>query len=69
MHGVNLDLLRATVAHHPDGRPKDPHAHHTAAHLDALRAARAEGRQSRGRRIFALIRKLVRRQAKPSLCP
>jgi hypothetical protein len=39
MHGVNLDLLR-TGPHHPDGQPKDPHAHHRAAHLADLRAAR-----------------------------
>ena len=40
MHGVNLDLLRATAAHHSDGRPKDPHAHHRAEHLTVLRNAR-----------------------------
>lgn len=70
MHGVNLDLLRATAAHHPDGRPKDPYAHHKAAHLGALHAARAENRQSRVRRIVALIGKMAGRPAKaPSLCP
>lgn len=69
MHGVNLDLLRASVAHHPDGRPKDPHAHHRAAHLGALQAARAERRQSHVSRIVALIRKMVGRPAKtPALC-
>lgn len=40
MHGVNLDLLRACTRHHPDGQPKDPHAHHRAEHLADLRAAR-----------------------------
>ena len=30
MHSVNLDLLHATATHHPDGRPKDPHAQHRA---------------------------------------
>jgi hypothetical protein len=40
MHGINLDLLRATAAHHPDGRPKDPHARHRAEHLEVLRSAR-----------------------------
>jgi hypothetical protein len=40
MHGVNLDLLRAAAAHHPDGRPKDAQAHHKAAHRARLRAAR-----------------------------
>ena len=33
MHGVNLDLLRSLSTHRPDGRPKDPHAHHRAEHL------------------------------------
>lgn len=45
MHGVNLDLLR-TLPHHPDGRPKDPHAHHRADHLAALREERAAARRS-----------------------
>jgi hypothetical protein len=40
MHGVNIDLLRASVRHHPDGRPKDPHAHHRAEHLAEQRAMR-----------------------------
>ena len=40
MHGVNLDLLRAVAAHHPDGQPKDPHAHHRMVHLTELRATR-----------------------------
>lgn len=39
MHGVNLDLLH-TLPHHPDGRPKDPHGHHRADHLENLRNAR-----------------------------
>lgn len=69
MYGVNLDLLRATAAHHPDGRPKDPHAHHRAAHLDALKAARAARWQCRVGRAVALFRKMVRRRGKPSLCP
>jgi|GEM_PF-1442435 len=41
MYGVNLDLLRATARHHPDGRPKDPHAHHRAEHLAVLRSTRS----------------------------
>ena len=45
MHGVNLDLLRASVCHHPDGRPKDPHAHHRAEHLAEQREARRVGRR------------------------
>jgi hypothetical protein len=39
MHVVNLDLLRALSAYHPDGSPKDPHARH-GAELRALDAAR-----------------------------
>lgn len=39
MHGVNLDLLRCTP-HHPDGRPKDPHAHHRIALARRLHQAR-----------------------------
>jgi hypothetical protein len=42
MHSVNLDLLRAVSTHHPDGRAKDPHAHHRAEHLANLCAARRE---------------------------
>lgn len=69
MHGVNLDLLRATAAHHPDGRPKDPYAHHKAEHQSALEAARVERGHSRVSRVVALFRKMVRRRGKPSLCP
>lgn len=39
MHGVNLDLLRCTP-HHPDGRPKDPHAHHRIALAEGLHQSR-----------------------------
>ncbi|MCU0828073.1 MAG: hypothetical protein MUE52_11855 [Tabrizicola sp.] len=39
MHGVNLDLLK-TTAYRADGTPRDPHAHHRAAHLATLRVAR-----------------------------
>jgi hypothetical protein len=42
MHSVNLDLLRATARHFPDGQPKDPHAHHRAEHLAARRATRQD---------------------------
>jgi hypothetical protein len=41
MHGVNLDLLH-TGPHHPDGRPKDPHAHHRTELLALARAARRQ---------------------------
>ncbi len=40
MQSVNPDLLRAFARHHPDGRPKDPHAHHGQDHRARLRAAR-----------------------------
>ncbi len=40
MHSVNLDLLRASVPHHPDGTAKDPHAHHAATHRANRRSAR-----------------------------
>jgi hypothetical protein len=30
VNSVNQDLLRAMATHYPDGRPKDPHAHHQA---------------------------------------
>lgn len=42
MHSVNPDLLSALSRHHGDGRPKDPHAHHKAALLGAVREARRE---------------------------
>lgn len=54
MHGVNLDLLRATAAHHPDGRPKDPHAHHRAGHLADLDKARRARWQAALSRVLAL---------------
>ena len=53
MHGVNLDLLNATVRHFSDGRPKDPHAHHRVEHHAAQRALR------RGRWQAALARLLA----------
>jgi len=55
MHGVNLDLLRASAPCHPDGRPKDPHAHHRAEHLAARQAARALRRQSLLLRLISLF--------------
>ncbi len=55
MHGVNLDLLR-TLPHYPDGRPKDPHAHHRAdlaAQQRAVRLTRWSARFARLRKLFA----------------
>lgn len=56
MHGVNLDLLR-TTPHHPDGRPKDPHAHHRAEHVAAL----AEARDGRRDAVLLRLSRLLRR--------
>ena len=56
MHSVNLDLLRASARHHPDGLPKDPHAHHRTEHLASLRARRRVrwlAGLERFRRVFA----------------
>lgn len=70
MHGVNLDLLRASAAHHPDGRPKDAHAHHRAAH----RAAQAEEQAAQSQ---AALSRIIRRlggwafpaRKTPTTCP
>lgn len=66
MHGVNLDLLR-TLPHHPDGRPKDPHAHHRAELLTQARAAR----RARWLARLARFRTLFARQSAPAAqaCP
>jgi hypothetical protein len=58
MHNVNLDLLRASVPFHPDGRSKDPHALHRAEHLTILQAERRNrwlAGLGRIRRIFASV--------------
>ncbi len=57
MHGVNLDLL-GTTPHHPDGRPRDPHAHHQAELAALARAARREVWRQR----LALLRSLIQRR-------
>ncbi|MFM7443220.1 MAG: hypothetical protein ACKO2N_04800 [Tabrizicola sp.] len=49
MHGVNLDLLRATA------RPADPHAHHRAEHLETLRLTRRQRRLDRLARLRAFF--------------
>jgi hypothetical protein len=67
MHGINLDLL-GTTQHHPDGRPKDPHAHHKAELAALARAARREVWRKR----FALLRSLIDRRSTshpPQACP
>jgi hypothetical protein len=63
MHGVNLDLLR-TLPHHPDGRPKNPHAHHLAVHLKALRTRRAVRWHAVVASVLHLIRRLSLRRSK-----
>jgi hypothetical protein len=57
MHGVNLDLLHASSPHHPDGRPKDPHAHHRSGHIAARRALRRDWWQ---RHLAVWLRRLRR---------
>lgn len=66
MYGVNLDLLR-TGPHHPDGRPKDPHAHHGADLRARLRATRHQRWLNR----IARLRNLLARHAEPATqaCP
>ena len=53
MHGVNLDLLHLGP-YHTDGRPKNPHAHHRAAHLTHLGAPRHAGWKAALSRLIAL---------------
>ncbi|TAG09684.1 MAG: hypothetical protein EAZ40_18005 [Rhodobacterales bacterium] len=62
MHSVNLDLLRATATHHPDGSPKDPHAHHTA---DCEAQTRANRSALWRTRLARLRKALTARSAKP----
>jgi uncharacterized protein (DUF58 family) len=62
MHSVNLDLLRATATHHPDGRPKDPHARHST---DCAALDRANRRTIWRARFARLREALTLRTAKP----
>lgn len=48
LHSMNLDLMRASARHHPDGRPMDPHEHH------AHEVARLQ-HAARRRRILVLL--------------
>ena len=59
MHNVNLDLLR-TTPHHPDGRVKDPQAHHRAEYRARLRADR---RARWSARLLRLVQALTPRPA------
>ncbi|WP_137110024.1 hypothetical protein [Rhodobacter sp. SY28-1] len=61
MHGVNLDLLRATV------RPTDRHAHHKSDHLADLREARRQHWLDRFARVRALFDQ--HRAPAPQPCP
>ncbi len=66
MHSVNLDLLHATATHHPDGRPKDPHAQHSATCAALDRA----NRRALWRAWAARLRKaMTLRTAKPQKEP
>jgi muconolactone delta-isomerase len=42
VNSLNLDLLRAMATHHPDGRPKDPHAHYRAEVKAQIRQRRRD---------------------------
>jgi hypothetical protein len=68
MYGVNLDLLRSGP-HHPDGRSKDPHAHHRAEHLAELGIARHARWQATLSRVLALVRRNGGRQMKAHTAP
>lgn len=52
LHTVDLNLMRATARHHPDGRPKDPHEHHSQEVARLHRAARRQ-------RILVLLQKVA----------
>jgi hypothetical protein len=56
MYCVNLDLLHAAARHHPDGRPKDPHAHHRVEHIAARRDLRRAFWSAVMRRLVAKFR-------------
>lgn len=64
MHGVNLDLLRL-LPHHPDGRPKDPHAQHRAEVAALDRAARKALWQARLTRLRALFSRQAATRLEP----
>lgn len=68
MHGVNLDLLHS-APHHPDGRSKDPHAHHRAEHLAELGIVRHARWQAILSRVLAMIRRNGGQQMKTRTAP
>lgn len=53
LHVVDLSMMLASVRHHPDGRPKDPHEAHRRDHI-LLR------RQVRRQALLALIKRIGR---------
>ena len=55
MHGVNLDLLRASATHHLDGRPKDPHSQHRQQLEELAHARRLDGWRGRLSRLCGLF--------------
>jgi hypothetical protein len=69
MNGINLDLLRASAAHHPDGQPKDPHAHHRAEHLASLRTERRARWMATLARILAGMRRARLHQTRTRPAP
>lgn len=63
----NPDLLHCASRYRPDGRTKDPHAHHRAEHLAQLQAKR---RARWAARLARLFQALTRSRTTPTLpCP
>jgi len=60
MHGVNLDLLRAASTRHGEA-----HAHHRAAHQEALAKQRQMARAAWLQRISARLSRLMAAGRKP----
>jgi hypothetical protein len=67
VNSVNLDLLRAMATYHPDGRPKDPHAHHRAEAEALIRQCRRDRWLQRFRRLLHVFRRFGAEQPRP--CP
>ncbi|MGQ0611371.1 MAG: hypothetical protein ACT4N9_09750 [Paracoccaceae bacterium] len=68
MNGMNFDLYRAMSGQNFAHRPLDPHAHHLAEHLAALRAARRARWRDRLMRLRALLVARVT-PAAPAMAP
>jgi hypothetical protein len=65
VNSVNLDLLRAMATHHPDGRPKDPHAHHQAEAEALIRQRHRDRWLQRLARLSRVFRRYNVEPAKP----